>query len=196
MITLNKKQTEAVETIDKPLIITAGPGSGKTRVLIEKIKYLIKSGYKDNEILTLTFSKKAASEIEDRLSDSVGFLSSLEVSTFHAFSEKILRENSNLAHVSKDFVLMDQMETFVFMKEHIFDFKVSDILRPASNPYSMIDRILTFISKLEDEYISPLEFSKFDLNEISEDERPLYRDLQNLYTEYFNLILKNQENSF
>jgi DNA helicase-2/ATP-dependent DNA helicase PcrA len=196
MITLNKKQIEAVETIDKPLIITAGPGSGKTRVLIEKIKYLIKSGYKDHEILALTFSKKAAFEIEDRLSDNLGFLSSLEVSTFHAFCEKILRENANLARVSSNFVLMDQMEAFVFMKEHIFDFKISDILRPASNPYSMIDRILTFISKLEDEYISPLEFSKFDLNEISEDERPLYRDLQNLYTEYFDLKIKNSRLEF
>ncbi|MHB8362117.1 MAG: ATP-dependent helicase, partial [Patescibacteria group bacterium] len=201
MITLNKKQKDAVETINKPLIITAGPGSGKTRVLIEKIQYLIKSGYIDNEILTLTFSKKAAAEIVDRLSDSLGFLQDIEVSTFHAFSEKILRENAHLVGISKDFVLMDQMEAFVFMKEHIFDFKISEnqgseVLRPVSNPYSMIDKILTFLSKLEDEYISPYEFSNFNLLEINEDERSLYLDLQHLYKEYFDLKMKSSRFEF
>ncbi len=201
-MTLNKRQEDAVNNLDKPLIITAGPGSGKTRVLIEKIKYLMKSGYSGNEILALTFSKKAAGEIEDRLSDDIGFLHDIEVSTFHAFCEKILRENANLANtnwvggVSKDFILMDQMEAFVFLKEHMFDFTISDILRPISNPYQMIDKILTFISKLEDEYISPSDFLKFDLSEINEDDRPLYKDLQILYKEYFNLKIENSKLEF
>ena len=64
-----KVDTEAMEHTCSPLLVTAGPGSGKTRVITERIKFLIKSGLKPSEILCLTFSEKAANELKQRLQD-------------------------------------------------------------------------------------------------------------------------------
>ena len=63
----DKEQLVAIEHTGSPLLITAGPGSGKTRVIIERIKYLMRTGLKPSEILCLTFSEKAASELKERL---------------------------------------------------------------------------------------------------------------------------------
>jgi len=68
-MTLNPSQKQAVEHIDSPLLIVAGPGSGKTRVIIERINHLVKSGIKPEEILCLTLTKKATEEMSQRLNN-------------------------------------------------------------------------------------------------------------------------------
>ena len=87
---LNDEQKNAVILIDKPVIVTAGPGSGKTGVLTTKIAYLIEQGVEPEKILALTFTEKAANEMMQRVVKKVKASSFPEISTFHAFSDHFM----------------------------------------------------------------------------------------------------------
>ena len=96
---LNTEQRLAVEHTGSPLLITAGPGSGKTAVIAERIKFLMKDGLKPSEILCLTFSDKAAAELKTRLEQDNAIkekidISDMQISTYHSFCRKILFENT------------------------------------------------------------------------------------------------------
>ncbi len=94
---LNTKQIEAVTTIDGPILIIAGPGSGKTRVLTHRVAYLIQQGIPAENILAVTFTNKAAGEMKTRIEKLVGHISFLPfIGTFHSFCLKILRKNGSL----------------------------------------------------------------------------------------------------
>jgi DNA helicase-2/ATP-dependent DNA helicase PcrA len=186
---LNDIQKQAVCNISSPVIVNAGPGTGKTFLIIEKIKYLITKGFTENSILAVTFSKKAAEEIKNRLSDTLGLFSEVNIETFHSLAEKILRENYKFFDLKKDFIVMDRMESFVFLSDHIFDFDIN-ILRPLSNPDKEIDKILEFFSKLEDEYISPEEF----INLKNKDE--YFEELSYLYEKYLQLKIEESKLEF
>ncbi len=91
------EKIKAMEHTGSPLLVTAGPGSGKTRVITERIKFLIKSGLKPSEILGLTFSEKAANELKQRLQDDDDIkgkidIAEMEISTYHAFCRNLLLE--------------------------------------------------------------------------------------------------------
>src|ERR1035437_1631981 len=88
---LNASQKQAVEEGGAQLIL-AGPGSGKTRVVAQKIVHLIKSGVKPENILALTFSEKAAAEMADRLEQEID-ISDLTIGTFHSFCLDLLKDN-------------------------------------------------------------------------------------------------------
>ncbi len=186
---LNKNQREAVENITTPLIVKAGPGTGKTHLIIEKIKYLLSKGYRENNILVLTFSKKAVDEIKDRLIPILGLFTEVEVDTFHSFAEKLLRENHKILGLKKDFIVMDQMESFVFLSDNIFNFNLKE-LRPISSPDREIIKILSFFSKLQDEDISPEEYIKLKNKDVYAEE------LSYLYKEFLNLKLKESKLEF
>ena len=186
---LNKVQKQTVSNISSPVIVKAGPGTGKTFLIIEKIKYLINKGFSENSILAVTFSKKASEEIKNRLSDTLGLFSEVNIDTFHSLAEKILRENYKIFNLKKDFIVMDRMESFVFLSDHIFDFNLN-ILRPLSNPDKEIDKILEFFSKLEDEYISPEEF----INLKNKDE--YFEELSYLYEKYLQLKIQESKLEF
>ena len=83
---LNESQKQAVEHNDSPLLIVAGPGSGKTRVIIERISHLVNSGIKPDEILCLTFTKKATEEMSQRLENDE--ITDVNVSTFHSLQNQ------------------------------------------------------------------------------------------------------------
>ena len=87
---LNKEQQEAVRTTEGPLLIVAGAGSGKTRVLTYRIAYLLSQGVNPYEILAITFTNKAAKEMKSRVEDLVGSMADrIWLSTFHSFLCKI-----------------------------------------------------------------------------------------------------------
>ncbi len=91
---LNKEQLMAVEHMDGPCLVLAGAGSGKTRVLTERIVNLIENGVSPTNILAITFTNKAANEMRERVRIRIGELSSkIFIGTFHSFGLKVLREN-------------------------------------------------------------------------------------------------------
>ena len=116
---LNPMQQEAVYTTNGPLLILAGAGSGKTRVLTHRIAYLIdECGVNPWNILAITFTNKAAGEMRERVDDIVGFGSEqIWVSTFHSACVKILRRFADLLGYERNFVIYDTDDQKHVMKE-------------------------------------------------------------------------------
>ena len=108
---LNEKQTEAVIHKNGPLLVIAGPGTGKTRVITHRIAYLIREhGIKAESILAITFTNKAAQEMQERVNNEIGepHSSNIKVSTFHAFCVKALRKHALRIGLSENFTIFDQ----------------------------------------------------------------------------------------
>ena len=108
---LNEKQTEAVTHKNGPLLVIAGPGTGKTRVITHRIAYLIREhGIKAESILAITFTNKAAQEMQERVNNEIGepHSSNIKVSTFHAFCVKALRKHALRIGLSENFTIFDQ----------------------------------------------------------------------------------------
>src|SRR5690625_21808 len=106
---LNKQQKEAVQHTEGPLLIMAGAGSGKTRVLTHRIAYLIdEKGVSPNNILAITFTNKAAKEMQDRVGQLIGDISkSMWVSTFHSMCVRILRREGDRIGYDKNSSIID-----------------------------------------------------------------------------------------
>ena len=117
--TLNKEQQEAVFHTEGPLLILAGAGSGKTRVLTHRIAYLIdEKGVNPWNILAITFTNKAAGEMRERVDRIVGFGSeSIWVSTFHSTCVRILRRHIERLGYSTNFTIYDTDDQKTLMKD-------------------------------------------------------------------------------
>jgi len=156
---LNQEQIQAIEYKQGPLLIIAGAGTGKTTVVTERIKHLISSKLaKPSEILALTFTEKAALEMEQRVDEimPLGFFQ-MWISTFHAFCDRILRDEALNIGLDSHYVLMTEAETLLFLKNHLFDFKL-DYFRPAGNPTRFLNGLLVHFNRLKDEDISPKKY--------------------------------------
>ncbi|HVO37871.1 MAG TPA: UvrD-helicase domain-containing protein [Spirochaetia bacterium] len=115
---LNERQIEAVESASGPLLILAGAGSGKTRVITWRIARLISRGIPQSAILAVTFTNKAAREMAQRIRSMVpGKLSRLTVSTFHAFGAQILREKGHLLGYRPNFTIYDSQDQATLLKD-------------------------------------------------------------------------------
>ena len=115
---LNAAQYEAVTTIEGPVLIIAGAGSGKTRVITHRMAYMLDSGIPQSQILALTFTNKAAREMGQRVKDLTGKkLQALTVSTFHSFGVKIIRENARLLSRRENFSIYDESDKAQLIKE-------------------------------------------------------------------------------
>ena len=115
---LNDQQVKAVATLEGPLLIIAGAGSGKTRVITHRIAALLEAGVSANQILALTFTNKAAKEMADRTAEITGRSSKgLNVSTFHSFGVRILREWIHLLGFARDFSIYDQSDQLSLVKD-------------------------------------------------------------------------------
>jgi len=115
---LNGPQLEAVRTLEGPVLIIAGAGSGKTRVITYRIAAMLDSGIPQHAILALTFTNKAAREMESRVKELTGKkLQSLTVSTFHAFGVKILREEIEALGYRKNFSIYDETDRAELIRE-------------------------------------------------------------------------------
>src|SRR5699024_11305000 len=109
---LNERQKEAVKTTEGPLLIMAGAGSGKTRVLTHRIAYLIdEKAVSPRNILAITFTNKAAREMKDRVRNLVGTESeAMWVSTFHSMCVRILRRDIERIGYSRNFTIIDSSD--------------------------------------------------------------------------------------
>jgi hypothetical protein len=116
---LNLGQKEAVETIDGPLLITGGPGSGKTRVITHRIAYLVRDyGISPYRILAMTFTNKAARGMRDRLERLVGTQSDfMTVGTFHSFCTQLLRQEGGAVGLSSTFSVYDADKQLSLIKQ-------------------------------------------------------------------------------
>jgi DNA helicase-2/ATP-dependent DNA helicase PcrA len=162
---LNPEQREAVTYGDGPLLIIAGAGTGKTKVVTCRIAYLIEKGKaKAHEILALTFTEKAAQEMEERV-DLLLPLGVVEtyISTFHSFGDKILREYATLFGVDPDFKILKKSEQVLFFRDNLYKFKLHE-LRPPTNPTKFIETFLRVISRAKDENVSPKEYIAWAVN--------------------------------
>jgi len=121
---LNKEQKEAVLHKDGPLLIVAGAGTGKTSVITRRLAHLIENKLaKSDEILAVTFTEKAAEEMEERVDRLLpfGYLD-LWVSTFHAFCERILKQHAIDIGLSNNFKLLDQTGAWVLIRDNFDKF--------------------------------------------------------------------------
>ncbi|SSY80429.1 UvrD-helicase domain-containing protein [Alysiella crassa] len=116
---LNPQQQEAVEYLGGALFVLAGAGSGKTRVITEKIAYMLQSGYKPHHIAAITFTNKAAKEMQERITQRLGKerTRGLTVSTFHALGMRILREEAGHIGYKKNFSILDSSDSAKIIAE-------------------------------------------------------------------------------
>jgi DNA helicase-2/ATP-dependent DNA helicase PcrA len=118
---LNPAQKQAVETIDGPLLIVAGPGSGKTRVITHRVAYLIKvCGINPHRIMAVTFTNKAAREMQERLEKLLGQAAGdLTLGTFHAICARILRQEGKAIGLDSRFVIYDEEDQLSLIKQSL-----------------------------------------------------------------------------
>jgi DNA helicase-2/ATP-dependent DNA helicase PcrA len=142
---LNPKQREAVIHEDAPLLVIAGAGSGKTRVLTYRIAYLIKvKVVKPENILAVTFTNKAAKEMRERVEQLLNIKSiNLWISTFHSISARILRSNNNieLLGFKRDFVIYDEDDQISLIKDCLKELNLSDKVFNPRQVISLISKI-------------------------------------------------------
>jgi len=152
---LNKEQREAVLHVDGPLLVLAGAGSGKTKVLTHRIAYLIKEkNVHPASILAITFTNKAAREMRERIDRLVEDVSdSIWVSTFHSMCVRILRRDIEKIDYDKNFVIFDYADQQNVVKDCLKELNLSDKNFPPKS-------ILEMIGRAKDELITPDSYLK------------------------------------
>lgn len=175
---LNDVQRQAVTNTDGPVLVVAGPGSGKTRVLTFRIAYLIEQGTPPWEILSLTFTNKAAREMKERISKVVGDRANkVWAGTFHSIFARILRVEAEHLGYPSNFTIYDSDDTKSVLTAIIKDMNLS---KEDYNANSVRSRISSAKSKL----ITPKLYAQ-DENLIAEDrkaKRPHFREIYAKYT--------------
>jgi DNA helicase II / ATP-dependent DNA helicase PcrA len=156
---LNARQREAVETIDGPLLIVAGPGSGKTRVITHRIAYLVKViGVPPYRIAAVTFTNKAAKEMKERLHELLGpSVRDMTASTFHAFCAMLLRREGEQIGLSREFTIYDDSDQQALFKRCMSETNVD----PKRFP---IRGIQSAISGAKSQLINAEQFGKGNAN--------------------------------
>lgn len=154
--TLNKEQREAVMTTEGPLLVLAGAGSGKTRVLTTRIAYLIeKVGIAPEHILAITFTNKAAKEMKDRVFQMLGGIAyQIQISTFHSFGLLIVRENVDMLGYQPNFTILDSDDSLTVIKKIM---KETGLDQKEYNPRAIKNRI----SGAKNEMLSPIQYEQF-----------------------------------
>jgi DNA helicase-2/ATP-dependent DNA helicase PcrA len=158
---LNFSQRKAVEHDKGPLLIIAGAGTGKTKVITHRIAHLITSKRaRPDEILAVTFTEKAANEMEERVDRLIPYsYSFVEISTFNSFGERVLRNYGHELGYPPDFRLLNDVEQAIFFREKLFRFPLQ-YYRPLSSPTRYIQELLSVIKRLKQEDIEPGEYSR------------------------------------
>ncbi len=196
---LNDEQVGAVTHMGSPLMIVAGAGTGKTTVITKRIAWLILKGIcKTDEILALTFTQKAAQEMEERVDRLLpyGYVE-LWICTFHGFCERILRRHGLDIGLPTDFKLLDQTACWMLVRKNLEIFAL-EYYRPAGNPTKCIHELLKHFSRCKDEGIIPLEYMAFAESFESDDsvEKSRISELAKAYETYRQLLLDSSALDF
>ena len=156
---LNPAQRRAVLHGEGPLLIVAGAGTGKTKVITHRIARLIAAkAARPDEILAVTFTEKAANEMEGRVDVLVPYTSSFaEISTFNSFGERVLRDHALDAGYPPDFRLLADVDQAIFFRENLFRLPL-DYYRPLGQPTRHIQEVLEALRRLKQEDVRPEEY--------------------------------------
>ena len=150
---LNDEQIEAVKHNEGPCLVLAGAGSGKTKVLTNRIAYLIENGVRDYNILAITFTNKAAKEMRDRVYNLVGDVASF-IGTFHSLGLRIIRENCGYLNLPSNFSIIDSDDVLTVIKKILKDMNLD------TKQYSP-SYIRNRISFIKNQMLSEIELDKF-----------------------------------
>lgn len=203
LFNLNKEQKEAVAHGEGPLLIVAGAGTGKTAVITQRIVDLIEKGKaKPEEILGVTFTEKAASEMEERVDKLLpaGYVD-LWISTFHSFCERVLRDHALDIGLPADFKILDNTAGWLLVYRNLDKFNL-DYYKPLGNPTKFIQALISHFSHCKDQAIYPedyLEYSeKLKTRDDSpeEDETERLKEVAGAYHTYQRLLLENSSLDF
>ena len=180
---LNEKQEEAVNFKDGPCLVLAGAGSGKTKVLTERIIKLIDTGVSPYNILAITFTNKAAKEMKDRISIKLDdFSDNIYVGTFHSFGLKVIRENYKDLGFDRNISIIDREDMNSIIKKILKELDVDVKLVP-------IKYVINKISFAKNENLSPEEYSKFMKGYIDE-------TVIKVYLKYVSVLKSNNSVDF
>ena len=186
---LNKEQKEAVLHTDGPLLVLAGAGSGKTKVLTTKIAYLIQEkGVSPYNILAITFTNKAANEMKSRIERLIGKVASdCQISTFHSFGVKIIRDNAASLGYTYNFNIIDSDDSITIVKRILREMNLDP---KQFNPTNIRNKISSCKNEMMDRRVG-CEFNPFFMESL------LFLSLITLYIIYRNyeqkyIILKIQ----
>jgi DNA helicase-2/ATP-dependent DNA helicase PcrA len=153
---LNGEQRRAVCHGDGPLLVVAGAGTGKTQVITRRIAWLIATRRaRPSEILALTFTDKAADEMQIRVDQLVPYgYTDAAVSTFHAFGDRLIREFALELGLPTDSRVLSRPEVVIFLRERLFRFDL-DEYRPLGDPTRFLSALTTLFSRCKDEDVEP-----------------------------------------
>ncbi len=193
---LNPEQRRAVVHGRGPLLVIAGAGTGKTKVITHRIAALIAAKKaRPEEILAVTFTEKAASEMESRVDVLVPYLYSfVEIRTFNSFGERVLRDHALDAGLRPGFKLLDDVEQAILVRENLFRFSL-DRYRPLGDPTRHILAILEAIRRLKQEDVRPEAYAAWAEGERSRardearrETAEAHREIARVYGEYQALL--------
>ena len=159
---LNKEQKEAVLHGKGPLLIVAGAGTGKTTVITQRIVNLIETKLaKPEEILAVTFTEKAALEMEERVDKLLeyGYVD-LWISTFHAFCEKVLRENALDIGLPPNFKMLDGTSAWLLARQNLDKFNLK-YYKSLGNPTKFIQALISHFSHCKDQEVYPENYLEY-----------------------------------
>jgi DNA helicase-2/ATP-dependent DNA helicase PcrA len=205
---LNPEQEAAVKHGCRPLLIVAGAGTGKTKVITHRIAHLVASKQaKPEEILALTFTEKAAAEMEERVDVLVPYgFARVWILTFHAFGDRILREYALDLGLPTDFRVLSYPEQIIFFKERLFELPL-DYFRPLGVPDKFIHAIVRLFSRAKDEDVTPQEYLAYaeklqkqsqadPLNSELAEQAAQQMELAQTYMKYQKLLAANGKMDF
>src|SRR5271157_4840078 len=163
MLKLNPEQLQAVEHSEGPLLVIAGPGSGKTRVITQRIVHLLEHapGLEPQNILALTFTEKAAGEMKYRVGQALPDLASApHVSTFHAFAYELVCKQKGEHEQAGERMLLDKEDVWVFLRQRMEQLQL-EFYQKLAEPGAFLHALSDFFSRCQDELIEPQDFEKY-----------------------------------
>lgn len=204
---LDESQIVAACADSTPVVVDAGPGTGKTRTLIGRIQWLLEQGEAPESIIALTFSNKATDEVRSRLQVALPDQAhQVTISTFHAFGMELIRRYGHLANIDQDFKVLDSVDTETLIIENLDQLQI-DHFADIYNPGRYISRsgfggsILDFIARLKESLITYEKFSEYvgsltPDNEYSPETTEKYKEISHIYGQYEKLKAERNELDF
>lgn len=155
-MSLTEQQIKAIEYLDSPLLIIAGPGTGKTKVLVEKVLHLVNKNYDSNRILVSTFTTKAADELKDRLRKQLGDdVENMQISTIHSFCQKILQSFPEYHNFGNVFEVLDDLDQFIYVNKNYWNYGLKDYVKDID-----VVELINFYNKCTENDVDPTELVK------------------------------------